>query len=315
VRSCMSRMPAHVSAADHPVQSIFADWGQRWLYIAATPSAFRSASPPWPRSWLAVSGFSTAGCPQAPRSGHSAARGAAVFVGYRVASGQRHPRPELIALFSAAMVLFVTGCSTTGGKCGGPEAPDPTGLRGDGHARGSCCGLPAEWGVWADRNLLLTGTGSSASRMHEFFRRMDGLAAGLGPSSRFSWGWWPSRRTSRFWVDLLAVLGSCLGFLPYNFRRRVRRHFSRDAAARSSFCPGVHRVYGIGRGPAGRLPGVAGADLLAAHFRHGPHHLRRILTGKVKQFSGMDRVRGQGPPAPPPGRRARQPAQGGAFHY
>jgi len=53
-----------------------------------------------------------------------------------------------------------------------------------------------------------------------FFDGMDGLASGLGAIISFFLGWVAFQTAQPFlgWIAV-AMLGSCLGFLPYNFRR------------------------------------------------------------------------------------------------
>jgi UDP-GlcNAc:undecaprenyl-phosphate GlcNAc-1-phosphate transferase len=81
--------------------------------------------------------------------------------------------------------------------------------------------LPADWGTWAwIGNLLLTGVWIlGITNAMIFFDGMDGLAAGLGAIIAFFLGVVAFQTNQPFlgWISL-AVLGSCLGFLPYNFR-------------------------------------------------------------------------------------------------
>ncbi|MCK7503758.1 MAG: undecaprenyl/decaprenyl-phosphate alpha-N-acetylglucosaminyl 1-phosphate transferase [Desulfobacterales bacterium] len=186
---------------------------------------------------------------------------------------------------------------------------------------GSCCGsLPADWGIWGlIGNLLLTGLWIiGITNAMNFFDGMDGLAAGLGAIIAFFLGVVAFQTDQPFfgWISL-AVLGGCLGFLPYNFRPSGSAVIFLGDAGSTVIgfvlaCIAVYGDWAEGQPVVSLVSPVLIFWLLIfdmAHITCRPHSQR-----EGAQLPGMDRVRGQGPPAPPPGRRARQPAQGGAFH-
>ena len=208
-----------------PVPSIFAAWGQRWLYIAAT--AFGLSFSLTPLAGFLARRLRILDRPDA-RKLHAQATpllgGAAVFAGFITSLlANAILAPELLALLSAAMVLFVTGVFDDWREV-------PAGLKL--LIQLVCTAmvmlagivlrvLPAEWGVWGlIGNLLLTGLWIiGITNAMNFFDGMDGLAAGLGAIIAFFLGMVAFQTDQPFlgWISL-AVLGSCLGFLPYNFR-------------------------------------------------------------------------------------------------
>jgi UDP-GlcNAc:undecaprenyl-phosphate GlcNAc-1-phosphate transferase len=208
-----------------PARDFFASWGYRWLYVAAT--AFGLSFSLTPLAGLLARRLRILDLPD-HRKPHAAATpllgGAAVFIGF-VASLLANAilAPELIALLSAAMILFVAGVFDDWREV-------PAGLKL--LIQLVCTAmvmisgivlrvLPADWGTWGWLgNLLLTGLWIvGITNAMNFFDGMDGLAAGLGAIIAFFLGLVAFQTDQPFlaWVSL-AVLGSCLGFLPYNFR-------------------------------------------------------------------------------------------------
>ena len=209
-----------------PVPSIFAAWGQRWLYIAAT--AFGLSFSLTPLAGFLARRLRILDRPDA-RKLHAQATpllgGAAVFAGFITSLlANAILAPELLALLSAAMVLFVTGVFDDWREV-------PAGLKL--LIQLVCTAmvmlagivlrvLPAEWGVWGlIGNLLLTGLWIiGITNAMNFFDGMDGLAAGMGAIIGFFLAAVAYQTDQPFlgWIAL-AVMGACLGFLPFNFRR------------------------------------------------------------------------------------------------
>jgi UDP-GlcNAc:undecaprenyl-phosphate GlcNAc-1-phosphate transferase len=208
-----------------PVQAFFAAGGQRWLYIAST--AFGLSFSLTPLAGFLARRLRMLDLPDA-RKLHARATpllgGAAVFVGFITSLlANAILAPELIALLSAAMILFVAGVFDDWREV-------PAGLKL--LIQLVCTAmvmisgivlriLPADWGAWGwIGNLLLTGIWIiGITNAMNFFDGMDGLAAGLGAIIAFFLGVVAFQTNQPFlgWISL-AVLGSCLGFLPYNFR-------------------------------------------------------------------------------------------------
>jgi len=277
-----------------PVQSIFADWGQRWLYIAAT--AFGLSFSLTPLAAFLARRLRILDRPDA-RKLHVQATpllgGAAVFVGF-IASLLANAilAPELIALLSAAMVLFVTGVFDDWREV-------PAGLKL--LIQLVCAAmvmlagivlrvLPAEWGVWGlIGNLLLTGTWIiGITNAMNFFDGMDGLAAGLGAIIAFFLGMVAFQTDQPFlgWISL-AVLGSCLGFLPYNFRPGGSAVIFLGDAGSTVIgfvlaCIAVYGDWAEGRPVVSLVSPVLIFWLLIFDMAHIT--CDRILSGKVRSF-------------------------------
>ncbi|MDM8535888.1 MraY family glycosyltransferase [Desulfobacterales bacterium HSG17] len=85
--------------------------------------------------------------------------------------------------------------------------------------------LPVSWGVFSQAgNILLTFLWIiGISNAMNFFDGMDGLAAGLGSIISFFLGIIAFQMNQPFvgWIAV-AMTGSCLGFLPYNFKLKGR---------------------------------------------------------------------------------------------
>jgi UDP-GlcNAc:undecaprenyl-phosphate GlcNAc-1-phosphate transferase len=208
-----------------PVQAYFAAAGRRWLYIVST--AFGLSFSLTPLAGSLARRLRILDLPDARKlHGHATPLlgGAAVFAGF-IASLLANAilAPELIALLTAAMILFVAGVFddwrevSAGLKlliqlvCTAMVMISGIVLQV----------LPEGWGTWGwIGNLLLTGIWIiGITNAMNFFDGMDGLAAGLGAIIAFFLGVVAFQTNQPFlgWISL-AVLGSCLGFLPYNFR-------------------------------------------------------------------------------------------------
>jgi UDP-GlcNAc:undecaprenyl-phosphate GlcNAc-1-phosphate transferase len=164
--------------------------------------------------------------------------GAAIFFGFATAllvNGVL--TPEVVAILSAAMILFVTGVFDDWRQL-------PAGLKlivqlvctGMVMASGLMLHVfPESWGVGSQAgNLLLTVAWIvGITNALNFFDGMDGLAAGLGAIIAFMLGVMAFQTHQPFigWLAL-SVLGSCLGFLPFNLKlKRSAMIFLGDAGS------------------------------------------------------------------------------------
>ncbi|MEJ5359487.1 MAG: MraY family glycosyltransferase [Desulfobacterales bacterium] len=150
--------------------------------------------------------------------------GAAVYLGFLVSvGGAGAGSAPVAALLGAAFVLLVTGILDDR-----REIPAAVKLM----IQGLCTLLvmaagivlrilPAGWGGWAEigNGVLTLLWIVGLTNAFNFFDGMDGLAAGLGAliacflaAAAFSGG-----QPATAWIAV-ALAGSCLGFLPYNFR-------------------------------------------------------------------------------------------------
>lgn len=277
-----------------PVPSIFAAWGQRWLYIAAT--AFGLSFSLTPLAGFLARRLRILDRPDA-RKLHAQATpllgGAAVFAGFITSLlANAILAPELLALLSAAMVLFVTGVFDDWREV-------PAGLKL--LIQLVCTAmvmlagivlrvLPAEWGVWGlIGNLLLTGLWIiGITNAMNFFDGMDGLAAGLGAIIAFFLGMVAFQTDQPFlgWISL-AVLGSCLGFLPYNFRPGGSAVIFLGDAGSTVIgfvlaCIAVYGDWAEGRPVVSLVSPVLIFWLLIFDMAHIT--CDRILSGKVRSF-------------------------------
>lgn len=291
----------------------------RWLYAAVGAATLIMLSPP------ACAYFAAAGCrwlhvlsvaigvsmvltPQAARIArrlnildlpdarkvHAQATpllgGAAIFLGFATAllvNGIL--TPEVVAILSAAMILFVTGVFDDWRQL-------PAGLKlivqlvctGMVVASGLVLHvLPESWGVGAQAaNLLLTVAWVvGITNALNFFDGMDGLAAGVGAIIAFMLGLMAFQTYQPFigWLAL-GVLGSCLGFLPFNLRwKRPAVIFLGDAGSTViGFVLACIAVYGdwSERQP---LVSLASPILIFWTLIFDMVHITvdRILTGKV----------------------------------
>jgi UDP-GlcNAc:undecaprenyl-phosphate GlcNAc-1-phosphate transferase len=208
-------------------QALFSRMGLRWVYILAVAFGFSFSLTPavahLARRWGVLDRPD-------PRKTHDRATpllgGTAVFAGFVVsllANGMLSL--ELIALLSAAMVLFVVGVFDDWREV-------PAGLKL--LIQLVCTAmvmtsgivlqvLPAGWGPWGTLgNLLLTVLWIvGITNAMNFFDGMDGLASGLGAIIAFFLGAVAFQTDQPFlgWVAI-AMLGACAGFLPYNLKWR-----------------------------------------------------------------------------------------------
>ena len=277
-----------------PVQAIFAAGGQRWLYIAST--AFGLSFSLTPLAGALAFRFRMLDLPDA-RKLHAQATpllgGAAVFVEFITSLlANAILAPELIALLSAAMILFVAGVFDDWREV-------PAGLKL--LIQLVCTAmvmisgivlrvLPEDWGVWGwVGNLLLTGTWIiGITNAMNFFDGMDGLAAGLGAIIAFFLGVVAFQTNQPFlgWISL-AVFGSCLGFLPYNFRPDGSAVIFLGDAGSTVIgfvlaCIAVYGDWAEGQPVVSLVSPVLIFWLLIFDMAHIT--CDRILTGKVRSF-------------------------------
>jgi UDP-GlcNAc:undecaprenyl-phosphate GlcNAc-1-phosphate transferase len=152
--------------------------------------------------------------------------GAAVFVGFAASLlANAILVPELIAILTGAMILFVVGVFDDWREV-------PAGIKLV--IQIVCTAMvmssgvvlrvvPDTLGTWGTiGNMLLTVVWViGITNAMNFFDGMDGLAAGVGAIIAFFLGAVAFQTKQPFlgWIAL-AVMGGCLGFLPYNFKHK-----------------------------------------------------------------------------------------------
>jgi UDP-GlcNAc:undecaprenyl-phosphate/decaprenyl-phosphate GlcNAc-1-phosphate transferase len=208
-----------------PARTFFVDSGQRWLYTATT--SFGLTFILTPLVGILARRLRILDLPDA-RKAHAQATpllgGLAVFVGFAAPLlFEAVPSSEVITLLGAAMILLVTG-----GLDDWMEVPAVLKLL----IQLICTTLvmisgivlrvlPLDWGLWGTiGNFILTGIWIiGITNAMNFFDGIDGLATGLGAIIAFFLSVVAFQTNQSFlgWIAL-SLLGSCLGFLPYNFR-------------------------------------------------------------------------------------------------
>ncbi len=203
----------------------FTGLGLRWAYVLAV--AFGISFSLTPVAGYLARRWGILDMPD-PRKAHGRATpllgGAAVFTGF-VASLMANGMvpPELAALLSATMILFVVGVFDdwrevpAGFKlviqlvCTAMVMSSGIVLRV----------LPVGWGPWSTfGNILLTVVWIvGITNAMNFFDGMDGLASGLGAIIAFFLGAVAFQTDQPFlgWIAV-AMLGACAGFLPHNLK-------------------------------------------------------------------------------------------------
>jgi UDP-GlcNAc:undecaprenyl-phosphate GlcNAc-1-phosphate transferase len=222
-----------------PACAFFAAAGCRWLHVLSIALGVSLVLTP-PAARIARR-LNILDLPDA-RKVHAQATpllgGAAIFFGFATAllvNGVL--TPEVVAILSAAMILFVTGVFDDWRQL-------PAGLKlivqlvctGMVMASGLMLHVfPESWGSGSQAgNLLLTVAWIvGITNALNFFDGMDGLAAGLGAIIAFMLGVMAFQTQQPFigWLAL-SVLGSCLGFLPFNLKlKRSAMIFLGDAGS------------------------------------------------------------------------------------
>lgn len=277
-----------------PARAFFAENACRWLYVASLAFGVSFALTPQVAQLARRVGILD--IPDA-RKQHGRATpllgGTAVFVGMVTAlAANGILTAELIAILGAAMVLFVTGVFDDWREV-------PAGLKL--FVQLGCAAmvmstgvvlhvLPDAWGAWGGLgNLLLTLAWIvGITNAMNFFDGMDGLAAGLGAIIAFLLGVvaFQTRQPFLGWFAL-AVLGGCLGFLPFNLRRNgPALVFLGDAGSTVIgfvlACIAVYGDWAEGR----PLVALASPVLIFWLLIFDMVHITvdRILTGKVDSF-------------------------------
>jgi UDP-GlcNAc:undecaprenyl-phosphate GlcNAc-1-phosphate transferase len=273
------------------VQPLFAAWGLRWVHILAT--SFGLSFSLTPLAAFLARRFDILDMPD-QRKLHSQATpllgGTAVIAGFVTALlANEMLTPELTALLAATLVLFGVGVIDDR-----RELPAKFKLL----IQVACTVLvmaagielrvlPLDWGL-AGRagNLVLTLLWVvGITNAMNFFDGMDGLAAGLGAIIAFFLGAVAFQTDQPFlgWIAV-AVLGGCLGFLPYNFRWRAPASvFMGDAGSTVIgfvlACVAVYGDWGEGRPLFSLLSPVLMFWVLIFDMVHIT--VDRILSGKI----------------------------------
>jgi UDP-GlcNAc:undecaprenyl-phosphate GlcNAc-1-phosphate transferase len=279
-----------------PARAFFAAGGLRWAYTLSIAFCICFSAVP-PAAWLAR----RLGVLDTPDGRKLHARptpllgGAAVFIGLLTALlANGIMAPELLAILSAAMILFVAGvwddwhevsagiklliqlvCTVTVMASGVVLRVVPESL---GH-----------WAFIGNCLLTLVWVVGITNAMN-FFDGMDGLAAGLGAIIAFFLAAVAYQTDQPFlgWVAL-AVMGACLGFLPFNFKRgQPAGIFLGDAGSTvigfMLACIAVYGDWAEGRPLVSLVSPVLIFWLLIFDMAHTT--IERIVTGKVSSFQG-----------------------------
>lgn len=277
-----------------PARALAAAWGLRWLHILALAFSLAFSLTP-AAAWLARE----CGLLDIPDRRKAHARptpllgGAALTVGFVVALlANAIMAPELAALLVAVLVLFAVGViDDRQGVPAGVKLGVQLGCALLVMASGVVLRVvPSGWGAlslplnWGLTLLWIVGITNAMN----FFDGMDGLAAGLGAIIAFFLGTVALQSGQPFlgWIAA-AMLGGCLGFLPYNFRRRgPALIFLGDAGSTViGFVLASVAVYGdwaAGRPLVSFLSPILIFWVLIFDMVHIT--VDRILTGKVASF-------------------------------
>lgn len=204
---------------------LFIATGKRWLHVAALSFALSYCLTP-PIRWLATR-WGIVDCPGG-RKQHKAPTpllgGAAIFFAYLVAIMANGIYSKgLLAILIGSAIMFAIGVMDDF-----REVPASIKLAGQIITAGLVMAFgiilrvcPAGWGTMgAALNLILTFLWIvGITNAMNFFDGMDGLASGLGAILAFFLGIvaFQTGQTFLGWISV-AMVGSCLGFLPHNFR-------------------------------------------------------------------------------------------------
>ncbi len=277
-----------------PVQTHFTNSGYRWLYIVLLSFFLSFSLTPLVR-WLAYR-INALDLPDA-RKNHEGATpllgGAAIFVAFLlsiVVNGIYSQ--ELTAILLATSLLFAAGTlddvKELSAKlklfiqlvCVGFVVFHGVVLRV----------VPLDYGWFADTaNWALTFLWiAGITNALNFFDGMDGMAAGLGIIISFFLGVVAFQSDQYFlgWVAA-AMLGSCLGFIPYNLLKKGRATiFLGDAGSTViGFVLACLAVYGDWN-PGNHVAAIAAPLLIFWVLIFDMVHISidRVLSGKVHNF-------------------------------
>jgi UDP-GlcNAc:undecaprenyl-phosphate GlcNAc-1-phosphate transferase len=142
-------------------------------------------------------------------------------------------------------------------------------------------GMPGTIGNWLLTTLWVVGI----TNAFNFFDGMDGLAVGMGAIISFFLGVvaFQTRQPFLGWVSI-SMLGSCIGFLPYNFKKNGAVIFLGDAGSTVIgfilACVAVYGEWSPTHPVTALVPPVLIFWVLIFDMVHIT--IDRILTGKVK---------------------------------
>jgi UDP-GlcNAc:undecaprenyl-phosphate GlcNAc-1-phosphate transferase len=275
-------------------QVAFAAWGLRWAHILGL--AFGLSFSLTPLCAALAQRFDILDVPDR-RKLHGRATpllgGAALVAGFTVSLlANAMLTPQLVAILGATLVLFTVGVIDDLREVrAGVKLLIQVGCTVLVMASGVVLQvLPADWGhVSTVANALLTVLWIvGITNAMNFFDGMDGLAAGLGAIIAFFLGAVAFQTDQPFlgWIAV-ALLGGCLGFLPYNFRwKDPAAIFLGDAGSTVIgfvlACVAVYGDWAGGRPLFSLLSPVLMFWVLIFDMVHIT--IDRILTGKVLNF-------------------------------
>ena len=277
-----------------PVRRVFADLGVRWLYIFSVSMALSYSLTPIVR-WLAHR-TGIVDTPDARKTHEHATPllgGAAVFVAFAISIIANDIYSDKLAvILIASLVLFVAGVLDDIREIPAwiklvVQVGCSVWVIGNGIVLRV---LPVDLGLFSEAaniGLTLLWIVGITNAMN-FFDGMDGLAAGLGTTIAFFLGVVAFQTDQPFlgWVAA-AVMGSCLGFMPYNLKVNGRATiFLGDGGSTViGFILACVAVYGdwAEHNPIGAL--VSPLLIFWILIFDMVHiTIERILTGKVRTF-------------------------------
>jgi UDP-GlcNAc:undecaprenyl-phosphate GlcNAc-1-phosphate transferase len=279
-----------------PARAFFAAEGLRWAYVISLAFCLSFGTVP-PAAWLARR-FGVLDAP-AGRKLHARPTpllgGVAVFIGFAAAIlANGILEPGLLAILVAVSILFATGVCDDW-----REVPAGVKLL----IQVVCTLIVMAAGImlrvvpdslghwaWAGNCLLTLMWVIGITNAMNFFDGMDGLAAGLGAIIGFFLAAVAYQTDQPFlgWIAL-SVMGGCLGFLPYNFKRgQPAEIFLGDAGSTvigfALACIAVYGDWAEGRPLVSLASPVLIFWLLIFDMVHTT--VERIATGKVSSFRG-----------------------------
>ena len=277
-----------------PAQVFFAGAGMRWAYILSMSFCLSFSLTP-----LAALLARRCGILDVPDARKLHGRptpllgGAAVFIGFAASLlANAILVPELVAILTGAMILFVVGVFDDWREV-------PAGIKLS--IQIVCTVIVMSSGVvlrvvpdtlgtwsWIGNMLLTVVWVIGITNAMNFFDGMDGLAAGMGAIIAFFLGAVAFQTKQPFlgWIAL-AVMGGCLGFLPYNFKHKgTASIFLGDAGSTVIgfvlACIAVYGDWAEGRPLIAFVSPLLIFWLLIFDMVHIT--VDRILTGKVLSF-------------------------------
>jgi UDP-GlcNAc:undecaprenyl-phosphate GlcNAc-1-phosphate transferase len=277
-----------------PVQLLFSGAGMRWAYILSISFCLSFSLTP-----LAALLARRCGILDVPDARKLHGRptpllgGAAVFIGFAASLlANAILVPELVAILTAAMILFVVGVFDDWREV-------PAGIKL--MIQIVCTAMVMSSGVvlrivpdtlgtwsWIGNMLLTIVWVIGITNAMNFFDGMDGLAAGMGAIIAFFLGAVAFQTTQPFlgWIAL-SVMGGCLGFLPYNFKHKGPASIFLGDAGSTVIgfvlaCIAVYGDWAEGRPLVAFVAPLLIFWLLIFDMVHIT--VDRVLTGKVMSF-------------------------------